>query len=147
MKKLSEFLKISIIWLFSLLGLFLLFYNWLPEREAFFLTLGIPFLYFIPGFFIANIFFCSTLDYLEKVTLSILFSIILSHLGIFLIEETSQRINLLDIIFVIGIINIFCVFISLLHHGISKRHRNRSQPLKRNTKETLKDTNLTSTHS
>lgn len=107
MKK-SQIKKISAIWALILLGLFLLFKNWLPDREALLLTIGIPFLYFVPGFLLTKTLFRSGLDQIETIFLAMLFSLILSHVGIYMLEENTRRMTIQDIALVVATINILC---------------------------------------
>lgn len=100
--------KISALVALSVLGLFLLFSNWLSAKDAIFLAIEIPFLYFVPGFLITRILFRSGLDKIETIALSTLFSLILSHIGIYTLEEATQRMTIVDIARVVAVINILC---------------------------------------
>lgn len=98
--------KTSAIWALILLGLFLMFENWLPTKEALVLTIGIPFLYFIPGFLVTKVGFSSA-DRLETIILAMLFSMMLSHMGIYTLEEASRRaITIADIALTVAAINV-----------------------------------------
>lgn len=109
-------IKTSAAWALILTGLFLLFENWIPAKEAALLTLGIPFLYFLPGFLMTKILFRSGLDQIETIALAMLFSLILSHVGIYTVEETTKRMTLSDIALTVAAINILCALAYLAHY-------------------------------
>ncbi|MBI2552364.1 DUF1616 domain-containing protein [Candidatus Uhrbacteria bacterium] len=113
MKK-SQLKKISAIFALILIGLFLLFKTWLPDRGAFLLAIGMPFLYFLPGFLITKAFFRSGLDQIETIFLALLFSLMLSHLGIYIVEETTRQITRSGIAFTVIAINILAALTYLV---------------------------------
>ncbi|OGL66108.1 hypothetical protein A3B21_04135 [Candidatus Uhrbacteria bacterium RIFCSPLOWO2_01_FULL_47_24] len=107
--------KTSAVWALILIGLFLLFKNWLPFREAILLAMGLPFLYFLPGFLIIKVFFRAGLDQIEAIFLAMLFSLMLLHMGIYTVEENTRMMTIADIALTVAVINILCALIYLAH--------------------------------
>ena len=111
----SRLKKISAALALILIGLFLLFKNWLPYREALLLAMGLPFLYFLPGLIITKVLFRSGLDQIETIFLAMLFSLILSHIGIYIVEENTRMLTISNIALTVAAINILCALIYLAH--------------------------------
>ena len=108
--------KISAISAPILLGLLLMFKQWLPFQDALVLALGMPFFYFFPGFFAVKAGGFSYLDRIETIVLSLLLSVILFHTGIYILEENTRTMTFRDIVLTATLINVLCALTYLAHH-------------------------------
>lgn len=89
---------------FILIGLLVFFLKWIPFWGALALTVTIPFLYFIPGYFLTKMMFPDK-DILQTSILSLLLSVFTINLGIFAVEEATKQMGLLHIFVIAFIIN------------------------------------------
>lgn len=77
-------------------------------QELLLLATSLPWIFFVPGLLLTKILFPSQLDRLETISLAALFSLLLSHLGIYTLEEATRQMTALDITLTLAGINFFC---------------------------------------
>lgn len=107
----------------ALLASFVLLAIWLPWQVALRLTLSIPFLYVLPGYWITRV-LLPTRDRLEMVVSSVLLSFVVVNLGIFLVEESTLRMTGTHMLLTVTIVNLLAFALFLL----TRRTRVRALP-------------------
>ncbi len=79
------------------------------------LTIAIPFLFILPGFFLTKILFPS-LDRIEKSTLSVLLSMVIVYVSLFAVEKILGKLTSFNTTLTIVIVNLLCVTIFVIAH-------------------------------
>lgn len=104
--------KTSTVVALVLLVSFALLSTWLPWDVALRLTVGAPFLYVLPGYWLARTFLPSR-DRVETAVTAVLLSFVFVHLGIFLVEEVTKRLTRTHILLVVAAVNLLTFVLSL----------------------------------
>lgn len=103
----------------------------LPNMLAIKIILIFPFIFFFPGWFIIQTIKQSDKDQIEQITLSVLLSMSLVFLGLFLLEKLFSTFFPGRVFITIGLINLGCLSVFLLRDklsglpGIISRGRNK----------------------
>lgn len=106
-------LKILILYLISG-GLFLILKFLFPLSYILHLAASIPFLLILPGWLLSKI-FLPALNILERMTLSVLFSMIVNYSSLFLGEKILEKMSDFWIMFIVLMTNIICLVFYCLY--------------------------------
>ena len=77
------------------------------------LIAALPFLLVLPGFFLTKILFTS-LDRIEKSTLSVLLSMVVVYISLFIVEKILGKLTPLNTALTVAIVNLACLGLFLL---------------------------------
>ena len=88
--------------------IFLISLLWLTPTVAIRLTLSLPFLLFLPGYFLMKSFIKLNLDAIEQITTSVILSMTVIFLGIYIVEESVTKLTPINLTFTILFINLSC---------------------------------------